>query len=190
MRKDLLHILQHSLGLDQYGRGRQYRNHYVAGGDDVGRCQELAAMGYMREHKMSPALTGGSPCFVVTDRGFEAVALYSPAPPPEPKLTAAQKRYQEHLDADGCWSFAESLGITVPRLESENRWIDREYKDGLMVAGHYQRCYRYTRLRRYYWGDEITAGDWKPTKKEAKASYKEALRQRREREKQATQAVA
>lgn len=26
MRKDLLHILQHSLGLDQYGPGRHIRN--------------------------------------------------------------------------------------------------------------------------------------------------------------------
>ncbi|MHB0986236.1 MAG: hypothetical protein ACYC05_11690 [Sulfuricella sp.] len=26
-----LHILQHSLGLDKYGDGNQYRNHFVTG---------------------------------------------------------------------------------------------------------------------------------------------------------------
>jgi hypothetical protein len=100
------------------------------------------------------------------------------------------QRPEAEKELENCQSFAESLGITVPRLECENRWIYAEYKDGQMVGGHYQWLYRYKRIRRYYWGDEITAGEWKPTKKEAKASYKEALRQRREREKQATQAVA
>lgn len=190
MRKDLLHILQHSLGLDQYGRGRQYRNYYVAGGAAVGRCQELAAMGYMREHKMAPELTGGAPCFFVTDRGFEAVALYSPAPPPEPKLTAAQKRYQDHLDADGCWSFAESLGITVPDVEFERHWINGDYKNGKWTSGRHEYRWRYRRSIRYSWGLDVIAGDWKPTKKEAKASYKEALRQRRERENQAAREAA
>lgn len=180
MRKDLLHILQHSLGLDQYGRGRQYRNHFVAGGDDVGRCQELAAMGYMREHKMAPELTGGSPCFVVTDRGFEAVALYSPAPPPEPKLTAAQKRYQDYYHSESADGFAWFLGINVPDVECRHAWNGRKHT--------YE--YRYRRTQRHNWELDVIAGDWKPTKKEAKASYKEALRQRREREKQATQAVA
>ena len=44
-----LQILQHSLGVDQYGRGRQYRDHFAAGGEDVQICQELIALGYMRQ---------------------------------------------------------------------------------------------------------------------------------------------
>lgn len=88
MDKDLLHILQHSLGLDKYGQGRQYRNHYVAGGDDVRKCRELVALGHMREHPAN-ALTGGGPCFTVTRDGINAVAEHSPAPP---KLTRGQQR--------------------------------------------------------------------------------------------------
>ncbi len=55
----LLHILQHSLGLDRYGRGRPYRNHYVPGGDDVPLCWSLAELGMMQEHPES-ALTDGA----------------------------------------------------------------------------------------------------------------------------------
>lgn len=31
MKASLLNILQHSLGLDEYGRGTPYRNHFVTG---------------------------------------------------------------------------------------------------------------------------------------------------------------
>lgn len=42
-----LRILQHSLGLDQYGAGRQYRNHFVTGegSDGFPLCRELVAEG-------------------------------------------------------------------------------------------------------------------------------------------------
>jgi len=36
-----LEILQHSLGVDQYGRGEMYRNHFCAGADDEPACREL-----------------------------------------------------------------------------------------------------------------------------------------------------
>lgn len=92
---DLLHVLQHSLGLNKYGQGNQYRNHYVAGADDAAKCRELVAMGYMAE-RPSSELTGGDPLFHVTPAGIDVVALQSPAPP---KLTRSQKRYREYLNA-------------------------------------------------------------------------------------------
>lgn len=99
MEKELLHILQHSLGLDQYGQGRQYRNHYVAGGDDAKKCRSLVGQGYMQEHQATQ-LSGGDPVFTVTPAGIDYVSLNSPAPPQKPKLTRSQKRYQEYLAAD------------------------------------------------------------------------------------------
>lgn len=33
--KEHMHILQHALGLDQYGRGREYRNHFCTGPGSV-----------------------------------------------------------------------------------------------------------------------------------------------------------
>lgn len=106
MKPDLLHILQHSLGLDQYGDGLQFRNHFVAGGDNIARCRELVAGGYMEEGG-SNALTGGMPCFFVTSAGIGAVALHSPD---RPKLSRSQQRYRDYLKLADCYeSFSDFL---------------------------------------------------------------------------------
>lgn len=113
---DLLDILQHSLGLNQYGGGNQYRNHYVAGADDVAKCRELVAMGYMVE-RPSTELTGFGPLFHVTPAGIDAVALQSPAPP---KLTRSQKRYLEYLNvADSFESFWHFLRYEQAKKRGE-----------------------------------------------------------------------
>ena len=108
MKTDLLRILQHSLGLDQYGQGSQYRNHYVAGGDDVALCRELVSLGHMLEQSAS-TMTGGSPLFNVTRAGINAVRFESPTPP---KLTRSQRRYLEYLNADCFDSFHHFLKYT------------------------------------------------------------------------------
>lgn len=91
MTTEQLHTLQHALGLDQYGRGAIYRNHYVGGAED---CRPLVALGYMEELRASD-LTGGDPLFRVTEEGKKAVRSESPK---EPKLTGAQLRYLQFLD--------------------------------------------------------------------------------------------
>jgi hypothetical protein len=186
MDKALLHILQHALGLDEYGQGRQYRNHFVAGGKDLDYCRQLVGMGYMKEHPAT-AISGGNPWFSVTPAGIDAVAQFSPEPP---KLTRAQKRYRDHLHADAGLTFAEGLGIKVPDVEFERRWIGSDYKDGKWTKGRSECRWRYRRTIRYRWGMDAIEGEWKPTKKEAKASYKAALQRRRQQDNQATQAVA
>lgn len=92
-----LQILQHSLGVDQYGQGTPYRNHFCAGGNDVALCLDLVQAGLMRELNPSAMLTGGSRPFAVTDAGKEYVQTQSPKPP---KLTRSQQRYRKWLDAD------------------------------------------------------------------------------------------
>jgi len=114
LKSELLHILQHSLGLDQYGQGRQYRNHFVAGGENIARCRELVSLGHMVEHEPS-FLTGGSLWFSVTPKGINAVALESPKPP---KLTRGQQRYREYLDADGAFA---SFGDFLKHLSAKTR---------------------------------------------------------------------
>lgn len=164
LQPGLLGILQHTLGLDQYGQGKAYRNHFVAGGKDVDHCRELVALGYMVEHQATQ-ISGGNPWFHVTDRGIEAVARFSPTPPPPPKLTRAQQRYRDYCRSECGDGFAWFLGIAVPELQ-----ID-------YVRGRYQ--YRYVRRTyRDYYPDWIE-GEWKPTKKEAKSSYKAALKARK-----------
>jgi hypothetical protein len=111
MDSKLLDILQHSLGVDRYGRGVQYRNHYCAGGDDVALCREMVARGYMKEHPGS-ALTGGSPLFTVTEDGKTFVREHSPEPP---KQTAGQIRYEAYLKADSGMSFIRWLKSSAAR---------------------------------------------------------------------------
>ncbi|SOC46256.1 hypothetical protein SAMN05892877_12176 [Rhizobium subbaraonis] len=77
-----LHILQHSLGLDQYGRGTMYRNRFVTGegSKDHADCMALVEQGYM-SRVANVALFGGSDCFTVTEAGRRAAVTESPAAP-------------------------------------------------------------------------------------------------------------
>jgi hypothetical protein len=102
-----LHILQHSLGLNEYGQGRPYRNHFVTGpgSSDYDRCMALVAAGLMTRRAGSE-LTGGGDLFTVTDAGRAFVTENSPAPP---TLTRGQHRYRRYLASDSGLTFGEWL---------------------------------------------------------------------------------
>jgi hypothetical protein len=119
MRNDLLHILQHSLGLDQYGQGNQYRNHFVAGGKDVGLCRELVGLGYMVERTAS-SMTGGDPWFSVTPAGVDAVAFESPRPP---KVSKSKQRYRRWLEYGD--SFDSFIDFCRWDADPEREWNGR-----------------------------------------------------------------
>ena len=68
MDERYLEILRHSLGLRPDGGGVDYRNYFVAGGDDEACCRALVALGLMVEGRRSD-MTGGDPLFHVTDAG-------------------------------------------------------------------------------------------------------------------------
>jgi hypothetical protein len=119
-----LEILQHALGLDQYGKvryyrdGREYygfmpnRNHFCAGGGDEPECRELVLMGLMKQHHTTEVL----PYFncSVTDAGKEAVRKESPA---APKLTRSQERYRAYLRADCFENFRDYLRYLKQKKE-------------------------------------------------------------------------
>lgn len=88
-----LEILQHSLGVDQYGQGNQYRNHFCAGASDEPTCRELVDLGYMYVFRPNASPYPYYNCSV-TDAGKAAMLAESPKPP---KLTRSQKRYREFL---------------------------------------------------------------------------------------------
>ena len=100
-----LHILQHALGVDQYGQGKQYRSHFVTGAesDDHADCMALFEAGLMKR-RANVEMYGGMDAFFVTDEGRAFVADNSPAPP---KLTRSQRRYRAWLDADCSLSFID-----------------------------------------------------------------------------------
>ena len=99
-----LEILQHALGLDLYGQGEMYRNHFCAGSDDEPVCRELIALGYMQQHRTTEVF----PYFncSVTEAGKQAVKENSPKPR---KLTRSQRRYRDWLRADCGVSFGQWL---------------------------------------------------------------------------------
>lgn len=105
MTPEQLQILQHSLGVDRYGQGDIYRNHFCAGADDEPVCRELVAMGYMRVWHPNESPLPYYNC-AVTEAGKQAMLESSPKPP---VLTRDQKRYREFLNADTGESFGEWL---------------------------------------------------------------------------------
>lgn len=104
LTKEQLHILQHSLGVDEYGQGPMYRNQFCAGGDDERICRELIVMGYMQQHQTTDWLPYFN-CSVTTE-GRAAARRESPKPP---LLTRSQRRYREFLRGSGEMKFGEWL---------------------------------------------------------------------------------
>jgi hypothetical protein len=111
MTKRQLEILQHSLGVDQYGQGHVYRNRFCASGDDEAVCRELVALGYMQQHRTTELF----PYFncSVTEAGKRTMFAESPKPT---KLTRSQQRYRRFLEADLGISFTEWLKDVEPEL--------------------------------------------------------------------------
>lgn len=106
MERELLHILQHSLGVDQYGQGEQYRNHFATcpSGKDFSKCCQLVDMGFMEDLGVRE-IWGDMHCFIVTSQGVDAVTQESPAPP---KVSRSKQRYRRFLEyGDGFDSFLD-----------------------------------------------------------------------------------
>jgi len=113
-----LDILQHSLGVGQYGDKPSYRNHFCAGpgSADFDNCRALVAEGLMTE-RAGNALSGGDSIFCVTPAGVDFVALHSPA---KPGKTKAQERYQRYLDCAECFdSFLQFCYYDARKLKEE-----------------------------------------------------------------------
>jgi hypothetical protein len=99
-----LHLLQHSLGVGDYGDKPSPRNHFCTGpgSTDFDNCRALVADGLMTEHAGN-ALSGDDSIFHVTPAGVDYVALHSPA---RPKVSRGKQRYSRYLEyGDGFESF-------------------------------------------------------------------------------------
>lgn len=155
-----IELLQHTLGINE-NRREPYRNHFVASPEhhDMPDLEQLEAAGLMiRGHR--PGFLPASDIVFYTTEAGRVLAITSL---PEPKK---QTRYEEYLHADGCAgdSFGEFLcGTRLPEYEDRGRW-PYEYRMYRRAPGAYTSY------------DRDVQGDWAPTKKEAKASYKAALK--------------
>lgn len=123
-----LHIIQHSLGCDDYGLSQHrrrdehdgrfgfYRNHYVCSPE--ADLIKLCELGLMRDGGARD-LCGGMHSYHVTEAGILAMDEQSPEPP---KLSRSAQRYRDFLAEDG----GESFGEWLLRRE-HNRKIERTY---------------------------------------------------------------
>lgn len=152
-----LAVLHHTLGLSPNQRNA-YRNHFVAGHGhyDTPHLEALVSVGLMARVKAPAFLADGDEVFSCTPAGKEYAEEHLPMPPPPPKLT----KFEEFQDADTSHSFAEYLGIRKPEYELRGYWGSLEH--------------RMFRRRQYDYSRDVE-GEWAPTKKAAKASYKAAL---------------
>jgi len=112
MSEQELHILQHSLGCDEFGESatrhkdegdgcfEYYRNRYVSDPTDV-----LTAMvGKRLLENLGPvAMYGGMNFYRVTAFGVGSMKQHSK------KLTPSKRRYRDYLNADSGMSFGEWL---------------------------------------------------------------------------------
>lgn len=104
LSRSQLHIIQHSLGLDQYGRGKEYRNHFVTGpgSKDFSDCEalvEAACMTVRRDNGLSGG--PGNHCYTVTDWGRLKMQEQSPEPP---RLSRAKARWSEYQQDADCFN--------------------------------------------------------------------------------------
>lgn len=92
----ILPIIQHSLGVDRFGRGRQYRSHFVTGEGSIDHpiCMEAVELGLMTRHPGN-SLTDEMDLFLITDAGRAFVAKHSPKPD---RRQRARDRYSRFLD--------------------------------------------------------------------------------------------
>lgn len=156
----MLHLMHHTLGL-RPDRRIPFRNHYVTspGHDEIPNLESLVEAGMMRRAHTPAFLNQDDTVFVCTDSGKSYAIEHLPPEPPKPK----RSNYQDYIDADCGHSFADWMGINKPFYDSRRNGNKLEW-----------RMRRRDRL--YTWGSwGAVSGDWKPTKKAAKESYKAAL---------------
>ncbi|WP_167306579.1 hypothetical protein [Paraburkholderia steynii] len=129
--------------------------------------EALEDLGLMERRRSPGFLEAGDIVFAATDIGRSTALAALPEPKPRTK-------YEDYLDADGCAgdSFGEFLcGDRLPKFENRRpllgSWRETEY-----------RMYRNFAFPYDYKRD--VEGDWCKTMKEAKASYKAALKRHHE----------
>lgn len=159
-------LLHHTLGMRPEQRDG-HRNHFVAGPGhfDMPDLEALESMGLMIRTRTPAFCDPEDIVFRASEAGRALAIEQLPAPVP-PKI---QSQHHQWLDADSGFSFGEWLcGGRLPRFET------RGYLDYGPRNTREYRMYRMSGYGYSSWRD--VEGQWASTKKEAKASYKLALK--------------
>lgn len=163
-----LAVLHHTLGISIHQR-KPYRNYFVAGNGhhDMPDLEALEKVGLLGRAR-TPAFCDPSDivfCTTATGRAFALEQLPEPPPP------AKHSQHRQWLDADTGYSFKEWLcGGRMPKYESRGWRREKNLE------------YRMYRHSGYSYAERDVQGDWASTKKAAKASYKAALKAKKDKE--------
>lgn len=170
-----LWLLWHTLGLNP-GCRTSNRNYFVTspGYDDANNFDVLVDAGLATRSKAPAFCDPDDVIYRATAEGKQLALFKLPAPPPPAKRT----NFDAYSAESECYEgFAHFLGISMPRYQQRYEKGSRQYR---MVR--YPRGSVYREYTRHYnfaqWPPYETlevAGDWAPTMKAAKASYKQAL---------------
>lgn len=160
-----LDLLHHTLGVTARERAASNghfsdRNHFVTGKEssDYPHLQELVQMGLMEVVATPGFCDSADILFRATDLGGEYAMLNLPKLPAPRKMT----NFERFQDADTGWSFGEYLcGDRQPKFERHAGWnVPKRWR---MSRGYGNEAWH-------------VCGEWRPTQREARASYKEALK--------------
>ncbi|MBI6740394.1 hypothetical protein [Pseudomonas syringae] len=167
-------LLWHTLGLRPECRDSRtvYRNRFLAGPghSDMTDLEALVTLGLMGSRKPPAFCDQSEILYFATKEGERFAIAEMPPAPPAPKRT----NFDAYLDESECYdSFAHFLGIRMPWYQERGERGKREY-----------RMVRYRRnINRFHSAEYLllcepveVAGEWCLDKKEAKASYKAALK--------------
>ncbi|CAI8768177.1 hypothetical protein [Pseudomonas serbica] len=181
-------LLWHTLGLRPECRDSRhvYRNRFLAGPghDDMPDLEALVALGLMGSRKPPAFCDQSEVLYFATAEGEKFAFAEMPPVPPAPKRT----NFDAYLDESECYDgFAHFLGINEPKFQTRGEYSKREYRMVRYPRGSIYSSSFYNRRRFEYWSPyepvEV-AGEWAPNMKAAKASYKVALKEFRQRPRQ------
>jgi len=142
-----LELLRHTLGLNYHDLPT--RNHFLAsaGSSDMADLRAIEAASLMTSRAAPSFCTAGDISFYANDAG----RVYAMQRQPKPK---EKTNYDRFMDADTDCTFAEFMGIEKPKIEYES--YDRQGNQRMKSSK--------------------AIGAWCPSRKDAKASYKAALK--------------
>lgn len=175
-----LDLLWHTLGLSAERSDRRSitRNHFLTspGYDDSNNLDVLMAAGLMTRGKAPAFCSEDEVVYRATDEGKQFALEKLPPPPPPAKRT----KFDAYLDECECYDgFAHFLGINMPQYQQRGEWDAWEYRMVRYPRGsadrQYRRHYDFARWSPYEKVEVV--GEWAPTLKEAKESYKAALKE-------------
>lgn len=176
MTTEQFDIIGHTLGIncyharlskrmkDKYLPDEFYRNYYNYGLLSV-EFQKMVDLGYIELYQRYDMNY-----FYITESGIKEFRgkFFNDVTSVFKHISKSKQKYQEYIDADCGYSFSDYLGINMPKIEYFDKGSYKDFKDNIHHNGQ---------IRMVSTKYKTIKGEYCNLLKDAKASYKEALKQ-------------